>query len=827
MKIPFFLYNSFLILVLLIPFQISAQNIRGKVKDSLTGKPLSGANVALTKNGEISNGFATNIEGEFNINEIPKEAKYIRISYIGYKTKYIPLQQFIKRKKTVVKLLPSSLNISQVEIFGYKNKNIRHVPGAASKLPIKTVDLVEPVGTQEMLQYVPGITGFADDGMGNSRINIGMRGLNPRRSSRILFLEDGIPVQPALYVFPNMYYNPPAERIEKFEVLKSSSAIKFGPQTMGGVINYITSKPRREFGGGIQLTGGLNNYRSAFAEAGGFGNGKIDPQVQLLYKSGDGFRKNNHFEQWNTTTKARITTPKNKRILIKANVNYENSKATYTGLTEYSFRNNPRFNPKDHDSYKIFRTSLDVIIHNRLNQNLNSVTKIYSSYFDRNWWREFDIFVKAEDFEKGKLEPVPWYSRGDLVRTGNGKNNFGILRSFYTLGIKRNYQLYHNLLGSEAKMDFGGRIHWERFEDQKKIGSSPDAREGFMVVDTGKQKEIATFGKPPIFSALAQNYETIAFSGYLLENWEPINNLNLSPGFRVEVFEQERIDRLAGNKYQDKTTAVILPGLGFNYNLKHFDIFGGVHRGFTPPSSGALKILNFGSVKDQGIDLKAEKSWNYETGVRGYLDWVTFQITGFQLDIEDMVAAGRGTAFKNLGRVTNMGVENTLEFHLSEWNSILPDFHFIYTYLNTEVTQGKISTYNSNSIIDISGNKLPYAPTHSFVTGLTENIRSWLNLRVDLKYTGKVYTDFENLETTSNRGDKGPIEPYYILNASAQADITKNWKVFATGKNLLDKVYIGSRLHSNPGQPHASLSSGILPGFRRQVNIGIEYHFGK
>ena len=43
--------------------------------------------------------------------------------------------------------------------------------------------------------------------------------------------------------------------------------------------------------------------------------------------------------------------------------------------------------------------------------------------------------------------------------------------------------------------------------------------------------------------------------------------------------------------------------------------------------------------------------------------------------------------------------------------------------------------------------------------------------------------------------------------------------------NLTDKEYIGSRLHSNPGQLSANMSSGIIPGPRRQINLGISYSF--
>ena len=50
-------------------------------------------------------------------------------------------------------------------------------------------------------------------------------------------------------------------------------------------------------------------------------------------------------------------------------------------------------------------------------------------------------------------------------------------------------------------------------------------------------------------------------------------------------------------------------------------------------------------------------------------------------------------------------------------------------------------------------------------------------------------------------------------------------KIFISAKNVSDEIYIGSRLHSNPGQKEANISSGILPGPRRQVNLGMEYTF--
>ena len=43
--------------------------------------------------------------------------------------------------------------------------------------------------------------------------------------------------------------------------------------------------------------------------------------------------------------------------------------------------------------------------------------------------------------------------------------------------------------------------------------------------------------------------------------------MTIKPGIRLEIFEQERIDRLVGSQYQDNTTIVLLPGIGFNKKI--------------------------------------------------------------------------------------------------------------------------------------------------------------------------------------------------------------------------------------------------------------------
>ena len=822
--------RQFLGIVILLNLLLGISNIclgsieiRGKVVDKETERPLSGATVKIESEEQGLQETTTARDGTFHFTLDAPGQRQIEVSLSGYDSYNGRLTLTPDSTHTLdIALLSHPFELAPIEIIGESSQVNDKLTGTVALMEPQTVELIHPVGTQELLELMPGINGYADDGFGNSRLSIGIRGLNPRRSARVLILEDGVPIQPAVYIYPNAYYNPPSDRIDAVEVIKGSAALRFGPQTMGGVINYTTRKPDGTSSLTNQLTVGNNGYYSAFSEWRGLGTKDITSDLQLLYKHGDGFRDNNTFDQVNGTVKTLFRLNQKKTLYLKANGNFENSNATYTGLTEFSFLTDPNFNPKSDDNFKILRTSLDLIYTNKISTNLVSNTTVYTSVFDRRWWRENDIFVRARTFVKGDLTPVPYYQTGHLVRIGGGIDNFGILRTFYVGGVEQNYTFKHDLAGSQGHAEMGARVHWERFIDDRKVGDATDARDGVYYTGNPDDPE-----DPVNIVGQSHHYETTALALYLKEQreWE---KLTVTPGVRFEVFKQERVDRLYGAIFSDKVSAVLLPGIGANYQLGRFNLFGGIHRGYTAPSSGALKITQFGQNVDVGgLDLKAEKSWNMEAGFRSWRPGLTLEVSGFFINIADIVAAGRGTAFRNLGRANTYGLETALGFGVSRFVPLLPDINLSYTYLQTEIKKGIVTsaTIAGNVPVNIAGNELPYAPRHTLTVGFAKQIGDALRMRADMRFVDEVFTDFENLKRTFNRGDTGPIPSYTIFSASVDYRIFDQWKVFITGKNLFDKVYIGSRLHSNAGQPEANLSSGILVGPRRQILVGIRHGF--
>ena len=857
--------------------EVSTSLIQGTLIDEEQGEIIIGASVYLKKGDSTLVATSSDFDGNFKLSTTYKGQASINVEGIGFKEYTEEIT--INGDYTFEKPLVLAQNVTVLKGAVIINPDVEHKKqdvGTSTAIHKKDIEKIAPVGTQEAIQWVPGVNGASDDGAGNSRINIGIRGLNPRRSSRVIILEDGMPVQPALYIYPNSYYNPPAERIEGIEIIKGSGSIKYGPHTMGGVINYITSAPRESFGGLSQITYGNNNFFSYYGEVGGWGNKKSDPELSFLIKAGDGFRDNNDFRQINSTFKDVFHLTKDKSLYVKLNYNWEKMNSTYTGITDYIYKYDPKFNPKENDEFTINRGALDLFYNTKVNDSLHGTTKVYANFFNRDWWREDDVFIKAASYGAWKegvaiddpsgpsITSQDPTSQTDLIRVGNGVSNFGILRQFQTFGLEHSYEYLHKVGKKNGTLDAGARFHYERFVDAFKEGDSPTDREGSFfdyTTDANGQQVKTLKGR-----AKKRTFYTNALSAYVNEKLYLTDSLILTAGVRFEYFKQQIIDNLDGNTLTDQVSAIALPGIGFNYGFsKKMNLFGGVHRGYTAPTSG---LFSLPEIQSGDISLVPEKSWNYELGIRHHGEITNFEVTGFFLDITDMISPARGVVAVDPISVQNAGVEVFTQIKLSKKNKFIPDFSISYTYLQSKVKKGYTddiltgyisvsdsvngeSAYEKNGMsadgkVDISGNELPYAPKHTLMVGLTEHVGNKLDLTFSGQYFSQTYSDLWNLsheevenntayfaagtdwnEKTylNNRGDNGPIDAYYILNFTMAYKYNQHWKFIFAVKNLTDEVYIGSRLHSSPNRPNAGQSSGILVGPSRQYFATLKYEF--
>ena len=87
--------------------------------------------------------------------------------------------------------------------------SVENLPGSYSVMTREQIEARTPFSIIETIREIPGLHVVAEDVAG-THLNIGLRGLNPRRSSRTMLLEDGAPtVFFAPYGDPSSHYSTP------------------------------------------------------------------------------------------------------------------------------------------------------------------------------------------------------------------------------------------------------------------------------------------------------------------------------------------------------------------------------------------------------------------------------------------------------------------------------------------------------------------------------------------------------------------------------------------------------------------------------------------
>jgi len=181
--------NIFLLLISLrVIFSQNMGLIRGTVIDAESTQPLIGVNVFIE---ETNLGDATDVDGFFQIEDIPVGTRHIHFQMIGYEPRQI-LNILVSQARPIeleIKLSPKPIEIGAVEVQG---KTFSKSSGAT--LSTFNVDQAElrsdPVGVydvQQMMQNLPSVSNASNDQENEIISRGGMPGEN-------LFLMDRIEI---------------------------------------------------------------------------------------------------------------------------------------------------------------------------------------------------------------------------------------------------------------------------------------------------------------------------------------------------------------------------------------------------------------------------------------------------------------------------------------------------------------------------------------------------------------------------------------------------------------------------------------------------------
>ncbi|MBX2926596.1 MAG: TonB-dependent receptor [Saprospiraceae bacterium] len=690
-------------------------------------------------------------------------------------------------------------NIPEVKVLGEKPRLMGDIPGSAAFISPASLKTINPINGNEALRTVAGLHVVEEEGIG-MRVNIGIRGLDPDRSSRVLILEDGVPVALNPFGEPQMYYSPAIDRMEAVEVLKGSGQILFGPQTIGGVINYITAAPPASEEGRIRITAGQNGFFSSLLS---YGNtvGNAGFRVDYLRKQADNIGST-QFRINDLTGKVLLRQSARATLGLKWGVYDEVSNSTYIGLTQamYDQGGQDFVQLAPDDLLKVRRFSGSVSHEYRFTPLIRVKTTAFGYTTERNWQRQDFGRTPATSNLTGVVwgdESIP--GGAIYMRNQNGHRD----RQFEVAGIEPRLTAHFDVGKISNKLETGARYLFERAYEQRVNGRKAGAASGALVEDEIRSGQ--------------------ALSAYFQNRMEFNRRMSFSFGLRAESYFYERdIARIASTDTSIVSNTQIfqwIPGIGLQYNAtENWTFFTGIHRGFAPPRVKDA-IANSGEV----YNLDPELSWNSELGLRGTIGKTFFvEWTAFHTDFSNQIipisesSGGSGSGLVNGGRSLHRGVEMA-----ANWNAgafFLPQNHTLELYAALTYVDARYNVdrfINEGDAVNINGNRTPYAPDWLYSAALQYAAPFGLQARFTLNGQSAQFTDELNTETPSANGETGRIDARFTLDGSLSYALPGGkWSFQAGVKNLTDERFIATR------RPQ-----GIRVNVPRFLSAGVEWRF--
>ncbi|MCF6224797.1 MAG: TonB-dependent receptor [Xanthomonadales bacterium] len=681
----------------------------------------------------------------------------------------------------------------------------------------------------QVMRSVPGVYLRQEDGYGLFA-NISLRGVDTTRSAKITMMEDGVLTAPAPYSAPAAYYTPAVGRMSGLEILKGSSQVRYGPQTTGGVINYLSTKiPRgREF----FLRTSYGSFADLrvhlyYGDTVSTKQGQIGYLLEGVFRDTDGFKTTDSTPDFNNGDQTgfkrsepliklfwEADTEVYQRLEFKHGRSTLDGDVTYLGLSETDFKNDPyrryastRFDNIDSEENRSYlRYSISPL------DKLDFITTLYRSTFSRNWYKLKDIR------DVGGIAGNNYSLSSALALNGEGLD---CLRGEQacTLRVRANNRDYKN-----TGIDLNGFYRFESMNASHEIAAgirfNKDQVIRFQWDDKYRQTDIGTIsemisGVPGAAGDRLQ--ETDALAVYLQDTIE-FGSWSLVPGIRIERLNQVYIENYASEQpdpVRRNQLNLWAGSFGVNYSINdQWVAFGSLNRGFSPPNP-----------KSAFEGTKEETSQAYETGFR-YQDnerYFAMESTLFFTDFNNLIVvdniggAGSGES-GNFGKVRSYGVEFSANYDAGMARSWVVSNPWVLTATYTNARQqNAAASEDPESIFSFGsiGNKVPYIP--DLLLNLQTGIhgQNWGGT-LSGSYVSESFTSASNTrEQVNGNGDPdsrfGVTDSYFLLDASVYYRLNYTVQVFAGVQNLTDTSAVVSR------QPE-----GPRPGISRYVYLGFE-----
>lgn len=661
----------------------------------------------------------------------------------------------------------------------------------------------------QVLTQVPGIYVRGEDGFG-LRPNIGVRGAASDRSKKIALMEDGVLVGPAPYTAPAAYYTPLVGRMRSVRVVKGPAAIVYGPQTVGGAVDFLTASIPATRTATLDFGLGQFGYNKQHLTYGASDEtfGFLIEGMRLAstgFKEIDGRDANTGFVRNEWMVKGSYELPATSHVRhaleLKAGYSDEDSRETYLGLTDADLRANPdrRYVASENDRMLADRTALALTYRLRLGRDVELVATAYRHLVNRSWsklnaLRGADLagVLATPDNARNRL----FY--GVLTGRTDGTSDDETLligpnaRSFVSQGIQTTARVTARTGPLSHKLEYGYRFHYDS-SDRRHSQSGYVMTAGRAVSD-GRAEDVT-------LDAFASTH-AVSLHAADAVTW---GNLTVTPGARVELLSSRFEDRLSG-RTTSATHAIVLPGAGAFYGLtRDFGLLAGVYRGFSPPPPGVSKKV-----------VAPEDSVNTELGARylgprGRLELIGFY-NAYQ-NLTDICTFSNGCTNADLdrqfaaGRARIFGLEAFVERETSIGRGFVVPARAAYTYTQAEF----LNRFTSEDPIFgdvVPGDRLPYVPAHQITASLGLERANVFGVNAAVLYASRMRE--RPGQGSLDEPGAPATDATFSLDVSGNVRLWRSLTLYTNARNLTDNRSIVAR------RPF-----GARPSAPRWVQVGL------
>ena len=649
---------------------------------------------------------------------------------------------------------------------------------------------------RQVLGKVPGIHIWESDPSG-IQIGIAARGLSPNRSWEFNVRQNGYDIAADPFGYPEAYYNPQMQAVQRIEIVRGQGALQYGPQ-FGGLVNYILrngSDIDKKFEFETQQTVGSNGLFNSFNAIGGKTK-KLNYYSFFDHRNGDGWRKNSQYATnagfgtvtYNFTPKFSLTAEVMHSTIVSQQAG---------GLTDAQFKQDARQSLRSRNWFNIVWTNPALTANYRISDKARWTTKLFATIGDRN-----SVGFTNAITVKDSINPA----------TGTYNNRVLNIDQYRNYGFESRIITDYNLGGMNNTIAGGIRLY---------TGTTHRRAEGKGT--KGTDYDMTVIGNFP----RDINFKSKNAAAFVENIFRVGKNILIIPGLRYEWLEGAASGRNGYNASGDeiilqnvkRSRSFLLAGIGAEYHVtKSTEFYANYTQAYRPIQFANLQAPPTTDIVDP--NLKDAKGYNLDIGYRGkFKDFIQFDLSTFFLQYDNRVgiitpAGGTQRLVTNVGNSQSKGVETYAEFNpiRAFTQNKNADIIIFGSYSYTD------ARYSGNhKDAATKGKKVENAPANIFRGGISLGYKLFL-LTGQMSFVDKTFSDANNTATPTANGQNGLIPSYTITDLTASYKFSRQLHLKAGVNNLADKRYFTRRAGGYPGP-------GLLPGDGRNFFVSLAAKF--